>query len=88
MQTISIFTEICYASMFPVHPFEVKPFFYLWQWAERSCQALVTGQPSSTLPRAQQDSARISWKANAGHRNVQAINSRFEGSSDILSASH
>lgn len=87
-QTIFTFTDIYWDSMFPVHPFEVKSFFYLRRWAERSCQAPVRRQPPSTLPGAQLDSARISWKADDGHRNVQVINSRFEGSSDILFSSH
>lgn len=49
-----------------------------------SRKALVRRQPSCPLPQAQQDSARITWKAGDGHSNIQVINSRFEGSSEIL----
>lgn len=56
--------------------------------ASSSRKALVMRQPSSTLPQAQQDCARITWKADDGHSNIQVMNSRFEGSSEILFSSH
>lgn len=71
-----------YTCLFLLTEFTILSIYLYW-----SSAIPFSSWKKDTVPNSRLDSARVVWKAGAGHRNTQVINCRFEGSSHILFSS-